>query len=493
MADVYLARRRAAAGVEKRMVIKRIRKELAADPRFVRLFVKEARLSVELAHANIVPVFDFGRAGDELFLAMEHVDGRDLAAALCASRERGERLDPVLVAHIGAEACEALDYAHRRRDAEGRPLGIVHRDVTPRNVLLSFSGEVKLVDFGVASLADEEHGRVRGTPAYMAPEQARGEPVDPRADLYALGLVLHEAVTGERARAGPDALEQARAGTVPPLADDVPARLRGAIERATRPRPEERFADAREMQRELGQVVVEARAADPSRPAPAHALALWLASLAEASAPLVDEPVSPEAAPAVTFLEDGEEAVAGDVTVRSIAETVGDDQPPPPAPSPARWPWALAAAAVGVVAGTLALSDRRDEGPPAPAAAGGAASAGVREAEPPASDAAPPAPDASPPAAVAPVGAAPPRATPRPAAASERDPRRARLFPVDINSRPWARVFIDDRYVDDTPFRAELRAGTHRLRFENPVDGSSKTITIDVPRERPVVEDLASP
>jgi hypothetical protein len=339
----------------------------------------------------------------------------------------------------------------------------------------------------------------------MAPEQARGEPVDPRADLFALGLVLHEALTGERARAGPDALDQARAGTVPPLPDDVPARLRGAIERATRPRPEERFADAREMQRELGQVVVEARAADPSRPAPAHALALWLSQLATGDAEAIaDEPRSPEGAPAVTFLEDGEEAVsrvAGDVTQRSIAETLGEDEAPPREPPPARprrlWPWALAGAAAAGVAGTLALSDRRDKDPPTPAAAGGVAPARPPQAAQPPADAAPPAPDAATlaaaPADSAPSGAAPPRATSRPAAAGERESRRTRLFPVEINSRPWARVFIDGRYVDDTPFRAELRAGTHRLRFENPVDGSSKTITIEVPREQPVVEDLAAP
>ena len=261
MADVYLARRRAAAGIEKRLVIKRIRQELAADPRFVRLFVKEARLSVELVHANIVPVFDFGRAGDELFLAMEYVDGRDLATALRRARDRDERLDPVLVAHVGAEACAALDYAHRRRDAEGRPRGIVHRDVTPRNVLLSFAGEVKLVDFGVASLAEEEHGRVRGTPAYMSPEQARGEAVDGRSDLFSLALVLGEALTGERAYRGADPLAQARAGAVPPLPASVPEALRAVLERATRPERDARYPDARGLQQALEQIVVTARSA----------------------------------------------------------------------------------------------------------------------------------------------------------------------------------------------------------------------------------------
>ena len=119
MAEVFLARRRGAAGVQKRLVIKRIRPERAGDPRLLGLFVKEARLSMDLVHANIVPVFDFGRVGDALFLAMEFVDGRDLGAALLRSRERGAALDPLLVAHIGGEACQALHYAHGKKDGAG--------------------------------------------------------------------------------------------------------------------------------------------------------------------------------------------------------------------------------------------------------------------------------------------------------------------------------------------------------------------------------------
>src|SRR5262249_36500755 len=124
MADVFLARRRGAAGVDKRLVLKRIRPERAAAPRFLPVVVKEGRLSGDLADAYIQPVFHFGRVGEELFLAMEYVPGRDLAAALRRATERGAALDPLLVAHIGAEACKALDYAHRRADVAGRPLGI---------------------------------------------------------------------------------------------------------------------------------------------------------------------------------------------------------------------------------------------------------------------------------------------------------------------------------------------------------------------------------
>src|SRR3954469_18270501 len=201
MADVYLARRRA-AGIEKWLVVKRMRPERAGDARFLDLFVREARLSMSLVHQNIVPVFDFGRIDDQVFLAMERVEGKDLGSSL--ARAATHRVPPLLAAFIAAECCQALDYAHQRKGPDGVPLGIVHRDVTPRNVLMSWSGEVKLADFGIATLAGEDARHLVGTAAYMAPEQARREPLDPRADLYALGLVLREALTGEQARAGDD-------------------------------------------------------------------------------------------------------------------------------------------------------------------------------------------------------------------------------------------------------------------------------------------------
>ncbi|HUJ63479.1 MAG TPA: serine/threonine-protein kinase, partial [Kofleriaceae bacterium] len=200
MAEVFLARRRA-AGVEKWLVVKRMRPERAGDARFLDLFVREARLSMSLAHQNIVPVFDFGRIDDQVFLAMERIEGRDLGSTLARA---GRPLPPLVAAFIAAECCQALDYAHRRRGADGAPLGIVHRDVTPRNVLLSWAGEVKLTDFGIAALAGDHPSKVIGTPAYMAPEQARGETLDARADVYAVGLVLREALTGVRARRGDD-------------------------------------------------------------------------------------------------------------------------------------------------------------------------------------------------------------------------------------------------------------------------------------------------
>src|SRR5258706_10705171 len=218
MGEVYLARRRA-AGVEKWLVVKRMRPEKSGDARFLDLFVREARLSMSLVHQNIGPVFDFGRIDDQVFLAMERVEGRDLGSSL--ARAATHRMPPLLAAFVAAECLQALDYAHQRRGPDGVALGIVHRDVTPRNVLLSWSGEVKLTDFGIATLAGEATSRLLGTPQYMAPEQARSEPIDPRADIYAIGLVLREALSGIRPRPGADResiLDAARRGALLPWA-----------------------------------------------------------------------------------------------------------------------------------------------------------------------------------------------------------------------------------------------------------------------------------
>ncbi|MGZ3429812.1 MAG: serine/threonine-protein kinase, partial [Polyangia bacterium] len=194
MAEVFLARYAGPQGFEKRLVIKRVLPAFSSDRRFLRLFFEEARTHVSLSHGNLVPVFDFGRVGNAYFIAMEEVRGCDLGTLLAAGQKRGRTLPPLLVAHIGIEVCRGLAYVHRR--------GFVHRDVSPRNVLLSSDGEVKLSDFGVAlAAASDAAPGVRGTLAYMAPEQARGERADGRADLFALGMVLAEALVGRRVRA----------------------------------------------------------------------------------------------------------------------------------------------------------------------------------------------------------------------------------------------------------------------------------------------------
>jgi serine/threonine protein kinase len=352
MAEVYLARRRA-AGVEKWLVVKRMRPETARSPRLRELFVREARLSMSLVHQNIVPVFDFGKVDDEVFLAMERVEGKDLGVSL--ARAASHRLPPLLAAFVAAECCQALDYAHRRKGPDGVALGIVHRDVTPRNVLLSWSGEVKLTDFGIAALAGDVPSRLLGTPHYMAPEQARKEAVDPRADIYAIGLVLREAVSGICPRPGTDhetTLNAARraellpwpsAGTAPeppssafavgsgihaltlePDAEPLPAALVAIIERATAALPADRYPDARAMLDDLDAFVVGERAAHKTEP-PARMLAAWLAGVWDGAHDDLEPDQTLAAGPAANGFDDGAFDIVGTGTVRSLALTAGDD------------------------------------------------------------------------------------------------------------------------------------------------------------------------
>ncbi len=358
MAEVYLARRRA-GGVEKLLVVKRIRAERVGDARFLELFVREARLSMSLAHQNIVPVFDFGRSGDQVFLAMERVEGRDLGSTL--ARPGVEPLPPIVAAFIAAECCRALAYAHQRR-RDGEHLGVVHRDVTPRNVLLSWSGEVKLTDFGIAALAGEATTRLVGTPAYMAPEQARGEPVDARADIYAIGLVLREAMTGVRARPGADRdalVEAARRGELAPwpsgrprssepaaagepgprwsepaaAGERDPTALIEIIDRATAPAPSDRYPDARSLLVALDGFIVAERAAAPQE-APDRRLADWLARAWGGARDDEPDDDAVEHADVVSMIDDGD--LLGTGTERSLAATADDDGIPRPAdPAPA--------------------------------------------------------------------------------------------------------------------------------------------------------------
>lgn len=201
MAEVYLARSFGVEGFEKRLVIKKILTGLSTQARYVDLFVQEAKVCAALSHPNIVQVFELGKVGEEHFISMEHIHGRDLTRVLRVLRTRSERLPMAVAVAITAFVCRALAYAHSRTTSEGRPMRIVHRDVSPHNVILSFEGEVKLLDFGIARpMTDLEEG-VRGAggkQAYMSPEQARGESIAEASDVYSLGLVLYELLTNKR-------------------------------------------------------------------------------------------------------------------------------------------------------------------------------------------------------------------------------------------------------------------------------------------------------
>ena len=366
MADVYLARRKV-AGVEKRLVIKRLRRERVADPRTLDLFVKEAQLSMSLVQQNIVPVFDFGRIGEDVFLAMEHVDGKDVGSTL--ARAPSQPVAPVMAAFIAAECCAALDHAHQFSNGSSR--GIVHRDVTPRNILLSWSGDVKLADFGIAAAVGDAQRGIIGTPAYMAPEQARGEEVDGRADVYALGLVLWELLIGVRVRTGEDRnamVAAARTNELPAsIAATVPEALRNIVTRATAAAPADRFASARDMLEALDSYIVAARAAS-AEGSPRNAITAWLASIWQGEQDATGLTDIAEPGVIVTFLDDGVAGVLGTATQHSVALTA-DEEPTSPSsasvPSNAAGSSAVATVTTLPTATASTSAEAKSSAPPA--------------------------------------------------------------------------------------------------------------------------------
>ncbi|RKG75390.1 serine/threonine protein kinase, partial [Corallococcus sp. CA049B] len=270
MAEIFLCTARGPEGFEKEVVIKRVRAFLASDPDFVQMFIAEARLASRLNHANVVQIFDFDKHEDTYYLAMEYVRGCSLWELRKRSKESMTPMPPVLVAHIGAEVARGLHYAHRLR-VNGELLNLVHRDVTPHNVLVSYDGAVKLTDFGIAKAGNKltNPGVLKGKFAYMSPEQARGESVDVRTDVFALGVVLWELLTGGRLFQGDSEIAVLRAvqesAIVPParLNPDVPPDLDAAICRALERDLSKRFQTAGELERALAQCVLNhARSVD---------------------------------------------------------------------------------------------------------------------------------------------------------------------------------------------------------------------------------------
>jgi tetratricopeptide (TPR) repeat protein/tRNA A-37 threonylcarbamoyl transferase component Bud32 len=264
MAEVFLARTTVAQGLNKTLVIKKIHGAYARSRPFVAMFVDEAKIALGLNHPNIIQVFDFGAVADTYFLAMEYVEGVDLLRLLQEAAKARQRLSYGLSAYIVQQLAKGLDYAHRKADDFGQPLGIVHRDISPQNILLSWDGSVKIVDFGIARARDvhEEEGVIKGKYAYMSPEQARGEPVDCRSDVFAAGIVLFELVCARPLfhGKGKDVLDMVKSGTIPPpreLAPDLPESLERIILRALAFDRAARFQTARDLQHELGKFQLE--------------------------------------------------------------------------------------------------------------------------------------------------------------------------------------------------------------------------------------------
>ena len=261
MAEVWRAKTFGAGGFERIVAIKRILPNIAEDEEFITMFIDEAKITVQLNHANIAQIYELANLSNSYFIAMEYVSGKDMRAVFDRCRKRGEPAPIPLTCYLIAQCAEGLDYAHRAKDKQGRDMNIVHRDVSPQNALISYDGEVKVIDFGIAKAAGKatktQAGILKGKFGYMSPEQIRGLPLDGRSDIFALGVCLYEMLTGERLFIGDSdfsVLEKVRKVDVLPPSHfnrKIPEHLERLVMKALAKDVDDRYQHASELGEDL--------------------------------------------------------------------------------------------------------------------------------------------------------------------------------------------------------------------------------------------------
>ena len=258
MAEIYLAKQSGLEGFEKVVVLKRILPHLSSDDEFVNMFLDEARIAAKLSHPNVVQIYDLGKADNTYYIAMEYVSGRNVQHLITKQQTLGGHLPVEHVCRIIAGVCDGLHYAHARKDYDGKPLNIIHRDISPQNILVSFAGGVKVVDFGIAKastqLAQTRAGVLKGKYAYMSPEQVRGSKIDHRSDIFAVGLVMYEMLTGARTFERENSLKTLKAivqeKPLNPreMNPDIPMEVVKILSKALEKNPDRRYKTAQEFQ-----------------------------------------------------------------------------------------------------------------------------------------------------------------------------------------------------------------------------------------------------
>lgn len=480
MAEVYLARQVGVARFEKIVAIKTVLPQILESEAAVAMFIDEARIAAQLDHSNIVAVYDFGRTLEGAFyIVMEYVHGFSLSTMIRAMKRQG-MLTPLPVAlHVMAAVCRGLDYAHRKRDLEGRPLDIVHRDLDPQNILMSFEGDVKIGDFGIARASAavrmhrSEDGVIKGKANYMAPEIVRGAPVDQRADLFTLGAVFYEMLAGARPFEAEDAVAVMRRvaeGVYEPLAQlnpECPEAVAALVDRALSRRPDDRFPSAEVMLAAIEGFCAEFAPGDGRSLLRRH-LATYFPDHAANDNPTVDtgkvEAVTPSNMHRTTKWPPPLEpsAPAGNTT-------------PMPRISPHR---------VGVVVAVLLLvalipltlwPRSRQDAPASATVTAAPTPSAAATPEAPASIEVPP-PSATPAIATVPNLPAPASTTPQPAVAPAY---------LSVGSDVGCRVSVGSKLLGETPLAsAPVAAGPHEVRCEATSLGlSTKTHISPVPGE----------
>ncbi|HUU02870.1 MAG TPA: serine/threonine-protein kinase [Myxococcota bacterium] len=332
MAEIYKAKLYGVDGFEKNMVVKQILPQYARHREFIQMFIDEAKICVNLSHGNIVPVYELGEIDGIYFISMEHVDGKNMGELLDAGLDENKPLSVPHALFIASEILSGLDYAHRKGDERGGPLGIVHRDVSPQNVLVSYDGEVKIVDFGIARAANKMHateaGVIKGKFGYMSPEQATGKDVDARSDVFAAGILLFEMLTLERLfHGGTDVvtLERVKRADVPTPSrtnPKLPPQLDAIVFKALARNPADRYQSAGEMRLAISRFLYKLPQEASSKTLSGYMNDLFAADLKERASqprlkiplaqPAPQAPAQPAPGPADLFgAPDGPAAVAG--------------------------------------------------------------------------------------------------------------------------------------------------------------------------------------
>ena len=401
MAEIYLARQRGTAGFEKVVVIKRILPNVAEDPTFVQMFLGEARLAATLQHPNIADVYDVGDYEGTPFFAMEYVHGQDVRAIRQAARKRNEHVPLAIGLAIVHGTASALDYAHEKLAPDGLPLGLVHRDVSASNVIVSYDGAIKLLDFGIARATSHTHktqtGTLKGKIPYMSPEQCRGMPLDFKSDLFSLGVVMYELTTGRRPFRGESDFEImdqiVHKGAAPPssVVTGYPPELDAIVMKLLAMKPEDRYISAEAMLHDLDPFIGAHRLWVSPKPLSKYMktifddkIAAW--ELAEREGVTLGQHVAehitsptakselvtpPSAFPGLVPISQEMPAVgSGQITAVEPPEAIAD-RPPPPTIYPELRPsrrglWivlALLAIGAGGAAGFFFYNGQKDEAP----------------------------------------------------------------------------------------------------------------------------------
>ena len=365
MAEVWRAQRRGVEGFQKIVAIKKILSHLTGSQDFVTMFIDEAKLAAQLSHNNIIQIYDLGKVGDDFFIAMEHVEGKDLRSILTAAQESNRPIPLSLGLLIISAVARALDYAHRKRDFDNRAMGLVHRDVSPQNVMISYEGAIKLCDFGivkaVAKASTTKMGALKGKLQYMSPEQAWGKSVDARSDIFSLGSVFYEVLTGSQLFSGEseisvlDAVRECQISSPRELVPEIPEEVARIVGKALAKSPDERFQKAGDLEHEIRAALDNLRPTSSQKDLADYLHELFdmpksgVVAVATAGAASQDQPL-PAEPQAESFIVE-QPAMVEPVAESPTAEAPVSDQPAADGTSrPGRWKWLAAAILAAMLA-----------------------------------------------------------------------------------------------------------------------------------------------